>query len=172
MSASFDRFKDKVLQMSARLRLRFNPFTPNHYVVAETYMKTGDRVHCIDEKHISAAAANLEAAYVMSEELPHDALIALTMTRTELHSFVCYMRQLDATYREQAQFIKRHIKPSRSPGEFKTSEEAAEVSAERYEQLTGEVAGDTSLRVDRELSKEYARDVSLAQIQRRTGGAA
>ena len=156
--------------MRAVVRGWFNPFKPNPYVLAETYMKTGDRVHSVGDKEVMAAASNLEAAYCMSETLPHDAMIALTMSRTELHAFVCYMRQLDATYRDQAQFIKRHIKPTESRGEFKTSEEAAEISAERYSQLTGEGYGDASHRRASELFEDAERHLQVAKRKLRIGG--
>lgn len=133
----------KVGNIWRALMRRPKPFKLHSRLVEETYIKTGDRVHAIGAKDVIAAAAVLESAYTMTVDVPHDQLIALTMTRTELHAFVCYMRQLDSAYRSQGEFIAKKITPSSLklqdgyPSEFKISEEAAQVSAERYAELTG-----------------------------------
>ncbi len=148
---------------------RDRAFKINDQVVAESYMREGAKVRNVDPKMVEACAATLESALVMSETLPPGHVMSLDFSVDELNSFVCYMRQLDTTYRQQAEFIERHIKPSESPGEFKTSEEAAPVSPELYAQLTGKSAGDPSLRFARELAEVSKGHISLAEAERLFG---
>jgi hypothetical protein len=147
-------------------RRHMRAFAPNWQIIAETYVKTGDRIHAVTEKEVSAAAAILESAYTMSEDIPYDQLIALSMTRAELHAFVSYMRQLDTAYRTQAEFLAKNIKTGPLGGkhyEFKTTEEAAQVSPECYEQLTGQSARQAASRQRDQQSPVHARDVPVAQ---------
>lgn len=113
------------------------PFTTHEAVVDNTYQRAGKSIEPVDFKDVMSGAGVLEAALAMTDELPHTATVNLIFTRRELSAFVCYMRQLDSAYRDQGEFIARHIKLMESPGEFKGVEEAAQVSPERYAQLTG-----------------------------------
>lgn len=112
-------------------------FHSHEKVVEDTYMlRSNHSVVAVNAKDVEVVAGILEAAVAMTEEVSDEEQIALSFSSWELRSFVCYMRQLDAAYRDQAKFIARSI-PAEPTHEFKTTEEAAEISAERYDSLTG-----------------------------------
>ncbi len=116
-------------------------------------------VRVVAPEAVDSAAALLEATLAMTEKVHEDQPITLTMTKLELASFVCYMRQLDSAYREQGKFVAKHIKPAESPGEFKTVEEAAEVSPAVYERLTGQAASPRPHRSGRQFAQVDERHV-------------
>lgn len=133
----------KVGNIWRALMRRPKSFGPHAHVVAETYVREGRTVRPVDPQDVISGAGVLEGALAMTDELEPDVPVALTMTRKELAAFVCYMRQLDTAYREQGAFIEKRIKLINVKGadfELKGVEEVAEVSPERYSQLTGKAA--------------------------------
>jgi len=59
----------------------------------------GDRVMQIDAHACERCACALEAALVMTDSMNPEQVITIEVTRMELSSFVCYMRELDKQYR-------------------------------------------------------------------------
>lgn len=119
---------------------RPKPFRPHQHVTEETFTRVGRNIEPVDPQVVASAAGILESAIAMTDQLPPDAPISLVFTQRELNSFVCYMRQLDAVYRKQAEYFEKNLKVKSIAGndyELEKAKEAAQVSPERYAELTG-----------------------------------
>ena len=57
------------------------------------------KVAPIDDAACERCACALEAALVMTDNLNPEQVLTIEVTRLELSSFVCYMRELDRQYR-------------------------------------------------------------------------
>jgi hypothetical protein len=76
-------------------------FQPIRGVLGATYIQLAPdlAITKADPEAVNSAARILEATLVMAEDIPHEELLVFQMTKLELASFVCYMRQLDQEYR-------------------------------------------------------------------------
>lgn len=147
-----------------------NKFRSRMKVIPEitdaAYMRiNGSHVQTVKPQMVESCARTLESALAMSETLPAEAVMTLDFSVVELASFVCYMRQLDNTYRAQLAFITRHIKPTGdSPGEFQISEEAAAIGAERFAKLAAVTTGAAPHGQPSQLPEKHPGDVSVAEV--------
>jgi len=99
------------MQVLQRIKAFFSNFRVDPLVGAGAYHKPGKnmKVAPIDVAACERCACALEAALVMADNLNPEQVLTIEVTRLELSSFVCYMRELDRQYRGLSAIVE--IKP-------------------------------------------------------------
>jgi hypothetical protein len=89
------------MQVLQRVKAFLSSFRVDPAVQSSAYHQPGKdlKVAPIDAAACERCACALEAALVMTDSMNPEQVITIEVTRMELSSFVCYMRELDKQYR-------------------------------------------------------------------------
>jgi hypothetical protein len=109
--------------------------------VPEThYRDASGKPQLVRNVHIVLAAQALEATMNMTEDMPADAEVSLTMSAIELRNFVCYMRYTHTAYDK---FVKEYNLTQREMGklrrehrELREQHDKLQAKLVKYEDLT------------------------------------
>jgi hypothetical protein len=82
--------------------------------------RTGENITQVDPEGVSRVARDMESLIAMSDGVADDQMITIQATLADFRSFVCYMRELDLSYRSilnlAAEQVEKAKKKRDKPG--------------------------------------------------------